>query len=198
MRKNSVPGFGLRQFLFLALLLLAFRAIAQTQPPIANVDNYRIGPEDVLEISVWKEDDLQKQALVRPDGRLSFPLIGEIDAAGKSVRQVTEEITEQLTNYLSNPVVSVGVLSVSSNKIYVIGKVNQPGEFASGRYINVMQALTKAGGLNPYAKSGEILILRSDTAGATTSIPFDYERVIAGKDLEQNIRLQNGDVVVVP
>lgn len=182
---------------FAALSVFVSVGQAETAVPL-DASGYLVGPEDVLEISVWKEEGLQKEVLVRPDGRLSFPLIGEIEAAGKSVGQLTTEITKRLTNFLANPVVSIGVLKVSGNKIYVIGKVNKPGEFASGRYINVMQALTMAGGLNPYAKSGEILILRNASSGATESMPFNYDLVIAGKSLEQNVMLRNGDVVVVP
>jgi polysaccharide biosynthesis/export protein len=160
-------------------------------------DTYRIQPGDVLDISVWKEEDLVKQVLVRPDGGMSFPLAGDIKAAGKSVADLQEIITERLTKYIPDPMVTVATLKLDGNKIYVIGKVARPGEFLANRYMDVVQALSVAGGMTPYSAANKITILRREN-GKQVSIPFRYGDIEKGQDLEQNIILQSGDVVVVP
>jgi polysaccharide export outer membrane protein len=158
---------------------------------------YQIGPEDLLEISVWKEKDLQREVLVRPDGWLTFPLVGNMHAKGKTAQQIEEEITVRLRKYISDPVVSVSVKKVAGYKIFVIGKVNKPGEYVVGRYVDVIQALTLAGGLTPFAEEDDIRILRKD-GGNEEVLRFDYSEVKRGRLLEQNITLKSGDVVVVP
>jgi polysaccharide biosynthesis/export protein len=192
--------------LFTLALVLSVLAAAHAQsatektaaPKEATPANeYRIGPEDVLDISVWKEDALKKEVLVRPDGGISFPLVGELQALDKTPLQIQQEITQKLTRYIPNPVVSVSVLKIVSNKIYVVGKVNKPGEFLTGRYLDVLQALSMAGGLTPYAAENKIKILRRE-GGKEISIPFEYAKVQAGNDLSQNIQLKRGDVVLVP
>jgi polysaccharide export outer membrane protein len=164
--------------------------------PVASPD-YRIGPEDVLEISVWKEEGLKKEVLVRPDGGITFPLVGDVFAMGKTAADLQGEITQRLTRYIPKPVVSVSVLKIVSNKIYVVGKVTKPGEFVLGRHIDVMQALSMAGGLTPFAQQNEIKILRKEN-GKDIAYLFDYQRVQDGSDLSQNIVLKSGDTVVVP
>jgi polysaccharide biosynthesis/export protein len=159
--------------------------------------DYQIAPEDVLGISVWKEDGLNKEVLVRPDGRISFPLAGDMQASGKTAQQLEEEITLRLTKYIAHPVVSVTVLKVMGNKIYVMGKVNKPGEYLAGRYLNVLQALSLAGGLTPFAAENEIKVLRRE-GGRDLVFLFHYSEVRKGYNLEQNITLKGGDVVVVP
>jgi len=159
--------------------------------------DYQIGPEDVLEISVWKEEGLKKEVLVRPDGGISFPLAGDMQAAGKTARQLQQEITQRLEKFIADPVVSVAVTKIAGNKIYVIGRVNKPGEFVAGRYVDVLQALTMAGGLTPFAAENDIKILRKNTEKDTV-FTFRYSEVKAGKNLDQNIVLRGGDVVVVP
>ena len=158
---------------------------------------YLIEPGDVLEISVWKEENLLKEVLVRPDGGLSFPLVGDIQAAGKSVAELQQVITERLKKYIPDPVVTVSILKLEGNKIYVIGKVARPGEFQANRYMDVVQALSVAGGMTPYAADNKITILRREN-GQQKSIPFRYGDIEKGQDLEQNIILQSGDIVVVP
>jgi len=190
-------------------LCLAVPALGQQQgdksPSAPAVDaglpdltgNYQIGPEDLLEILVWKEEGLRKEVLVRPDGGISFPLVGDVQAAGKTPRQLRQEIAQRLEKFMSDPVVSVAVLKVVGNKIYVIGRVNKPGEFAAGRYVDVLQALSMAGGLTPFAAENDIKVLRKEN-GKDVVFPFRYSQVKAGEKLEQNITLKGGDVVVVP
>lgn len=177
---------------------VATDAAAKVEPAIVEVDSgYQIGPEDILEISVWKEEGLKKEALVRPDGGLSFPLIGEIQAAGKTAGQLKKEIAQRLEKFIPDPVVSIALLRVIGNKIYVIGKVNNPGEFPAGRYVDVLQALSMAKGLTPFASENGIKIMRKE-GGKDVVFPFRYSDVKNGEDLGQNIQLKGGDVVVVP
>jgi len=189
-------------------LCLALPALGQqpgdkTPSPTADADlrgqtpDYQIGPEDVLEISVWKEEGLKKEVLVRPDGGITFPLAGDMQAAGKTARQLQQEITQRLEKFMSDPVVSVAVLKIVSNKIYVIGRVNKPGEFPAGRYVDVLQALSMAGGLTPFAAENGIKVLRKEN-GKDLVLRFRYSEVKAGENLDQNITLKGGDVVVVP
>ena len=160
-------------------------------------DTYQLGPEDVIEISVWKEPDLTKQLAIRPDGKISYPLIGEIQAAGKTVKQVREEISKRLEKFVTDAQVTVILIKTQYYKIYVMGKVNKPGEFLVGRPANVMQALAMAGGLTPFASPSKIVVLRR-VGGTEQTFPFDYKSVSRGEFLEQNVILLPGDVVVVP
>lgn len=183
----------------LALLMLgnfAYAAEASSSAASAGGD-YQIGPEDILEISVWREKDLQREVLVRPDGWLTFPLVGNVQAAGKTAYQLEQEIRQRLRKFIPDPVVTVTVKKIQGLKIFVTGRVGKPGEYVVGRYIDVLQALTLAGGLTPFAKEDKIKILRKQ-GGKEVVIPFDYSEVKKGKRLEQNITLRSGDVVVVP
>ena len=164
---------------------------------VVSGGEYEIGPEDLLDISVWKEKDLQRELMVRPDGGLNFPLVGDVIASGKSVEQLQKELASKLSKYVPDPVVTVAVKQSLGNKIYVVGKINRPGEFVANRNMDVMQALSMAGGLTPYASVNKIKILRR-VNGEQKVFLFKYSRVEKGEDLEQNIVLQGGDVVVVP
>jgi polysaccharide biosynthesis/export protein len=167
-------------------------------PAFAADESYMVQSGDTLSISVWKEPDLQAPVvLVRPDGTFSFPLVGQVDARNKSVTQLQQIVTERLSKYISDPVVTVSVQEIKGNKVYVIGQVAKPGEFIVNPRVDVMQALSMAGGTTPFASLGNIIILRR-SGGTQTAIPFHYSDVIKGKDLAQNIRLESGDVVVVP
>ena len=158
---------------------------------------YRIGPEDGLEISVWKDETLKSTVLVRPDGGISFPLVGEIAVAGLTATQVRDEIVRRLVRFVPDAEVTVSVVRVASYRIYVIGRVNRPGDFALGRTIDVLQALSLAGGMTPFADDREIRIIRRE-GGRQVSIPFDYRKLRKGEALAQNIQLRSGDVVLVP
>jgi polysaccharide export outer membrane protein len=160
--------------------------------------DYRLGPEDVLEISVWREDTLKGQFLVRPDGYLSFPLAGEVLAEGRLAAEIRDDIAGKLKKFVTDPVVSVTVVRIAAQKVYVLGRVAKPGEYVSGRYIDVLQALSMAGGLTPFAKPNDIRVMRKLPGGKQQVIPFRYNDVVKGENLEQNIILKPGDVVVVP
>jgi polysaccharide export outer membrane protein len=158
--------------------------------------DYRIVSGDVLEISVWREEGLNQKVLVRPDGGISFPLIGTVAAGGLTVDQLRGEIAARLGEFLSTPEVTVSVVN-SNQKIYVVGKVAKPGDFPMLNRVTVMQALAMAGGLTPFADRDDIAILRR-AGKENLRLPFDYDLAEDGENLEQNILLQDGDVVVVP
>jgi polysaccharide export outer membrane protein len=163
----------------------------------ATVPEYYVQPGDLLTVSVWKEQDLTLEVLVRPDGGLSFPLVGDLVATGKSIAALREEFTERLKRYIPNPVVTVAVKLIGGNRVYVVGKVQRPGEYPFSRAVDVMQALSLAGGTTPYAAVNDIVILRRDN-GQLRAIRFHYGAVEHGKDLGQDILLESGDTVVVP
>ena len=180
-------------------VVASFAAGAQGLGAQQAVDRpYIVQPADTLSIAVWKEPDLQGAAvLVRPDGTFSFPLVGQVDARGKSVIELEQIITMRLKKYISDPVVTVSVAQILGNKVYVIGQVTKPGEFIVNPRVDVMQALSMAGGTTPFAALGSIVVLRR-TGNTQTAIPFHYTDVAKGRDLQQNIDLQSGDIVVVP
>jgi polysaccharide biosynthesis/export protein len=160
-------------------------------------ENYQLGPGDEIEIAVWKEEELSKRMVIRPDGKISYPLIGEVQAAGKTVKQLREEISKSLEKFVTDAQVTVMLIQPQNYKIYVTGQVNSPGEFSLTRPANVMQALSMAGGLTPFAKSRNIVVLRH-SGGMEQTFRFDYMAVSRGQYLEQNLTLLPGDVVVVP
>jgi len=177
----------------LCLLLLGCSAGAMAQDAA-----YTVKPGDILAISVWKEPDLRNEAvLVRPDGMFSFPLVGQVDARNKTIADLEQIVTQRLAKFISEPVVSLSVQEIRGNKVYVIGQVNKPGEFIVNPRVDVMQALSMAGGTTAFAALNGIIILRRN-GNQQTAMPFKYPDVAKGKDLAQNIELQSGDVVVVP
>lgn len=177
------------------VLLLLICAIV----PLRAADDaaYLIQPGDVLLISVWKEPDLQSETLVRPDGGLSFPLAGDIAAAGLTIEALRDTLDERIRRFIPEAVVTVSMRQIGGNRIYVIGKVNRPGEYPFSQPVDVMQALSLAGGTTAYAALNDIRILRRE-AGQQSAIPFRYAEVERGRDLAQNIQLRSGDTVVVP
>ena len=188
------------RFRYLCILFGLAVTIANTalaQQVVPPDESYRVLPGDMLQISVWGEENLQGEVLVRPDGALSFPLCGDISARDQTVIDLQEEITKRLTRYISDPVVTVSVAQVLGNKVYVIGQVSKPGVFVVNPQVDVLQALTMAGGATPFASLNDIKILRRTGAGQQ-ALRFRYDDVIKGRNLEQNVVLQAGDVVVVP
>jgi len=159
--------------------------------------DYLIGPGDVLYISAWKVEDMTKLVTVLPDNKISFPLIGEVVAGGKTVVQLKKELEDKISRFVPDPNLSVMVQQVNSMQIYVIGKVNHPGRFVLNTNVNVLQALAMAGGLNPFAKRNKIKIFR-EKGDKPEIFKFRYDDVSQGIHPEQNIRLKRGDVIVVP
>jgi polysaccharide export outer membrane protein len=178
----------------LALLAAAAVAAAAGVPDAP----YTVKPGDTLLISVWREPELQQKVLVEPDGTFSFPLCGQIDAREKTVAQLQQLIGARLAHYITDPVVTVSLQKIAGNRIYVIGQVNKPGAFVVNPRVDVIQAIAMAGGTTPFASLGNIKIIRRTAGGTQQALPFDYNDVVHGNDLSQNITLEAGDVVVVP
>ena len=181
----------------IALLALLLLACVCMPAHAQQIPNYKLHAGDQLDVSVWKEVDLTKQIIVRPDGRFSFPLVGEINAAGRGVAELQAEIETKLKKFIPEPVVSITLMQVGGNKVYVIGQVKTPGAFIMNPQLSVLQALSLAGGMTPFASVNGIQIIRS-AGPKQTVLPFRYEEVSKGRALEQNILLESGDVVVVP
>jgi polysaccharide export outer membrane protein len=175
-------------------ILLSLSAVSNSS---AADKTYHIGAGDVLEISVWKDPELSRTVTVPPDGIISFPLIDNIRVTNLTVADLDKIITQKLSEFVPDVTVTVMLTEINSLKAYVIGKVNSPGMYDITLETNVMQILAQAGGLTPFASDGNILILRQKN-NQITKIQFDYGEVQKGKNLEQNILLQPGDVVVVP
>jgi polysaccharide biosynthesis/export protein len=186
---------GLSRLVLLALMLAP--AAGLSAEPIGAEPAYLLGPEDVLKVAVWKDEHLTQETVVRPDGMITFPLIGDVAASGRTVEDVRSEIAKRLTKFLPNPNVTVTVLKVLSYRIYVLGRVHKPGEYQVGHHTDVLQALSMAGGLTPYAAENDIKIIRRNGADEQV-FPFRYGDAQKGKDLRHNILLQRGDLVMVP
>ncbi|MFL6604103.1 MAG: polysaccharide biosynthesis/export family protein [Steroidobacteraceae bacterium] len=163
----------------------------QTQP------DYTLNPGDTLDIDVYKEVELTKTVVVRPDGKFSFPLAGEIHGGGRTVTQVQSDIAQRLLKYIPEAVVTVAVKTLDGCRIYVIGQVAKAGSFVMNPRMNVIQALSLAGGMTPFASTNDVTIIRGNGANQK-ALPFRYGEVSKGKNLQQNILLEPGDVVVVP
>jgi polysaccharide biosynthesis/export protein len=171
-------------------------AKAATAAPATDAD-YKIGPQDVLRIDVWKEPDITRVAPVRPDGRISLPLLNDVQAAGLTPSQLAATLTEGLKKFITNPQVTVSVSEINSRRVYVTGEVTKPGAFPLLPNMTVLQALSSSGGFSQFAKIKGIYVLRVED-GKQVKHPFNYKDVVSGKKPELNILLQPGDVIVVP
>ena len=210
------------RYCFLALCLLALTgtvtqvtAQAPAQPPQANrpadaptpsklsddtkpmaaVDpaTFQIGAEDIIAIQVWREPDFSRQVMVRPDGKITLPLIAEVQASGLTPDQLAKALTDSLSKYLNNPQVVVTVLQVNSKKFFITGEVQKPGPYPLVVPTRVLEAISGAGGFRDFANQKNIVILRKGQR-----IKFNYKDVIKGKNTEQNIFVENGDYIIVP
>lgn len=160
--------------------------------------SYLINKGDKLKINVWQEENLQAEVMVSPDGTFSFPMVGTVPAAGKTIAELQIVLREKLEEFIPGPEVVVSLLTVEGNMIFVIGEVTKPGPYIMTKDLDVMQALSLAGGLTPFAAKNDVHILRKDAEGHRESIKFPYADVEDGESLETNIPLQSGDTVIVP
>jgi polysaccharide export outer membrane protein len=178
----------------------AQQAAVRPQPiaaPMPVAPDYVIGPEDLLLVSVWKNETLSRQLPVRPDGKISMPLLHDIDAAGLTPLQLRDKIAKALAEYMPNPEVSVTVLEVRSYRVSVLGEVQRPGVLQLKAPTTVLEALAMAGGFRDFASPSKIIIFRKDEKGETRRLRFNYNRAV-GSAGEENLTLRSGDVVVVP
>jgi polysaccharide biosynthesis/export protein len=197
--------------LITALTLYGAVPFAQTQAPAATAaasasarsaevvvpPGYVIGPDDLLSIVYWKDKDMSSESQVRPDGKISLPLINEITAAGLTPEQLRQQITEESKRFMEDASVTVVVRQINSRKVFITGEVNKPGPYPLTGPTSVMQLIATAGGLREYANSKKIVIMRTEN-GQPVSLPFNYPAVTSGKNLKQNVELRPGDTVVVP
>jgi polysaccharide export outer membrane protein len=162
-------------------------------------DDYHLGPEDVLEVLVWKNADLSKVVTVRPDGRISLPLIGDVQAAGLTADQVKEIISGKLTEYYKEPPpVSLIVQQANSYVIYIVGEVQRPAQYQVKRGTTFLQAIALAGGFTPFASTNDVLVLRNgDENNKQIAIPIRYKDIVSGRNLGNNILLKPGDTIVI-
>lgn len=190
-----------------ALVFLSASGFAQTAPssrPTAGASaEYRIGTGDVLQLFVWREPDLSRELSVRVDGRVTVPLLGEVQAAGRLPSDLAQELTRLFGKFLNAPQVTVGVLRTNVVRFFVLGQVARPGEFALAGPTTVLQALAMAGGFRDFAKSENILIVRVDEGPpggqpVQRFVPFNYKRLEEGRDASQNILVRAGDTILVP
>lgn len=163
-----------------------------------NDSEYVIGNDDMLSINIWKEPEISRALPVRSDGKISLPLVGEVQAAGRTPMQLEEEVANKLRSYITDPVVTVMVQESNSERYNILGQVAKPGSYSLAVTTSVLDAIATAGGFRDFAKKKGIYILRRDSKDGETRIPFNYADVIKGKKTEQNIRLQPNDTVVVP
>lgn len=185
-------GAALASLMAAALLIMPLR-----QAAAADASSYVVNPGDLLDISVWKEEELQREVRVLPDGTISFPLAGQMDVRGHTVGQVQETILNRIKAYIPDAAVTVAVREAAGNKVFVLGQVQRPGEYAMNQRVSIMQALSMAGGLTAFAGESKIRVLRKQD-GKEIALPFDYSDVKAGKSLDMDVQLLPGDVIVVP
>ncbi len=159
--------------------------------------NYVIGAQDVLDISVWKEPEVSRVVPVRPDGKISLPLLNDVQAAGLTPDALAQQITESLKKYVTNPQVTVIVTTINSQRVYLLGEVSRPGAFPMIPGMTVLQAISSGGGFTQYARTNKVYVLRNEN-GKQVKYPFNYKEVINAKKPEQDIPLKAGDTIVVP
>lgn len=163
-----------------------------------EIDNYVIGENDILAISVWNEPNMRQSIPVRPDGKISLPLIGDIQASGRTPTQLQADIATKLETYITHPDVTVIVQEINSKKYNILGRVLKPGSYPLSRTTTVLDAIAQSGGFQDFAKEKDIYILRDKPGAGKSRFPFNYKSVIKGKHLEENINLEPNDTIVVP
>jgi polysaccharide export outer membrane protein len=173
---------------------------AESRNLAANIhpDDYIIGSDDVLAVDIWKEPEISRTVPVRPDGKITLPLIGDIQAGGLTPHKLQDNIAVGLRSYVSSPEVTVIVQEVKSLKFNIVGEITKPGSYPLSQRTTVLDAIATGGGLRDFAKSSRIYVLRANTDGSPSRLPFDYKQVINGKKLSENIELRPGDTVVIP
>ena len=185
----------------LAALASGYEAVARAQDRSVTADqraNYVIGPDDVLSVLFWRDKDMTADVVVRPDGKISLPLINDIQAGGLTPSELCEAVKAVARRYVEDPSVTVVVKQINSRKLFITGQVEKPGPYPMSGPTTVLQLIATAGGLKEFTDGKRILIMRADEAGKQTSYLFNYRQVTEGKNLAQNIELQPGDTVVVP
>lgn len=190
---NSLRRRGILALLFACALCLHYPPLA-----VATDAAYRLNPGDRLEITVWHEENMHSEVVVLPDGSVSFPLVGHVPAARKTTEELAALLRERLGKYIPSPEINIRLLAAEGNTIFVLGEVTRPGAIVMTKPMDVMQALSMAGGLTQFAHKNSIRILRREADGHSQTLDFEYGDVEDGENMEQNILLQSGDTIVVP
>lgn len=185
------------RILYLVLAFVALLASPSVWAQEANAE-YRLHPGDTVAISVWHEDTLQKEVVVLPDGSVTFPLAGRVEVQGLTTPEAAKRVADKLKEYIPDPVVTVVVTKADGSQVYVVGKVMKPGPLPLTGPLTVLQALGMAGGLDKFADSGDIQVLRSTSQGTTKLFSVNYSDLLKGRDLKSNVPLQAGDTILVP
>ncbi|MGO8795195.1 MAG: polysaccharide biosynthesis/export family protein [Candidatus Sulfotelmatobacter sp.] len=173
-------------------------ASAEPAPPKMHDDSFVIGNDDVLAINVWKEPDISRSIPVRSDGKISLPLVGEVQATGQTPLKLEKEIAARLKNYIDEPEVTVIVQQINSQKFNILGQVNRPGSYVLTNSATVLDAIAMAGGFRDFAKQKSMYVLRQNADGTQSRLPFNYKEVAKGQNSGQNVKLQPRDTIVVP
>ena len=171
--------------------------VAPVAGAVSPPSDYIIGAEDLLSVVFWRDKDMSSDVAVRPDGKISLPLLNDVQAAGLTTTQLRDRLTESAKEYIAEPNVTIVVRQINSRKVFITGEVQKPGPYVLGSSTTVLQLIATAGGVLEYAHSNKIIVMRTEN-GRQTSHPFDYKGVISGKNLRQNIELKPGDTVIVP
>ena len=191
---------GISFMLVAACAEIPREALEEVNRPLPK--DFLLGPEDVVEVTVWRNQDLSRTVVVRPDGMISLPLIGDVQASGLTASGVSEKISKRLSEYKENPAVSVSVKEINSYFIYVVGEVVRPGKYSLKSYASVLQAVSLAGGFTQFASKNKMAVMRSMRNGAVDErqvrIPVRYDDLVMGKGEVGNFRLLSGDTIVVP
>ena len=167
-------------------------------PATSANENFIIGAGDVLAINVWKEEQLTRSVPVRSDGRISLPLVGELQASGRTPKELENELRTKLKDYVSEPEVTVIVQEIKSQKFNVLGMVMKPGSYALANPTTVLDAIAQAGGFRDFARQKDVYVLRRAADGTSSRLPFNYKDVVKGRNYSQNVTLQSNDTIVVP
>jgi polysaccharide export outer membrane protein len=189
------PAPLLRELVRVWLVVSVFTGAGAVQAQVSN--DYRLQPGDQSQVSVWGEPELERTVILRPDGKFSYPLAGEMVAAGRTVVDVQTEMARKLSEFIPEAEVTVAVTGLEGNRIYIIGQVQRPGSFIMNPQISVLQALSLAGGTTPFAQVNDIIVIRGRGSDQRV-LRFGYDNVSRGRDLAQNVQLESGDVVIVP
>lgn len=179
-------------------ILLGFAILLPATSSFSQDYNYVILPGDILHISVWREETMNQEVIVLPDGTITFPLVGTMNARDMTPQDLQSKIRKKLKPFIPDAPVTVSVKAPMGHKVSIIGQVREPGEIILDKRMGVIQALSQVGGLTPYAEDDEIIILRTNAEGEQETIEFPYHRISRGRDLDKNIDLLPGDVIVVP
>jgi len=174
------------------------RPAAEKSGTMPHDDSFVIGNDDLLAVNVWKEPDISRAIPVRSDGKISLPLVGEVQAAGRTPLNLEKDITEKLKNYIAEPEVTVMVQQINSQRFNIMGQVNRPGSYVLTNSATVLDALALAGGFRDFAKQKSMYVLRQNPDGTQTRLPFNYKKVIEGQNPAQNVKLQSRDTIIVP